>query len=102
MLNSADDRAVRWLWVKAYPRIMQVTLELPDELAAEAKRRGVSVESFVQKAVEDAVESKTDFEWIGPGPYTPQQAVQNIRELSKRLTLDGIKIKDLIHEGHKY
>jgi hypothetical protein len=81
---------------------MQITVDISEKVAARAEADGVSVESFVQKAVEDAVESKTDFEWVGPGPYTPQQAVQNIRELSKGLTLDGIKIKDLIHEGHKY
>ena len=35
-----------------------------------------------------------------PGP-SPAQAVADILELRKGATLGGLKIKDLIHEGHK-
>jgi Arc/MetJ-type ribon-helix-helix transcriptional regulator len=31
-----------------------------------------------------------------------QEAAARIRELRKGVTLGGLKIKDLIHEGHKY
>jgi len=33
---------------------------------------------------------------------TPQEAAAHIRELRKGVTLDGLKIQDLLHEGHKY
>jgi putative addiction module CopG family antidote len=31
-----------------------------------------------------------------------QEAAAHIRELRKGVTLGGLKMKDLIHEGHKY
>ena len=31
-----------------------------------------------------------------------QEAAARIRELRKGVTLGGLKIKDLLHEGHKY
>jgi hypothetical protein len=40
-----------------------------------------------------------------PGPtrtMTPAEAVADIRELRKGITLGGLKIKDLINEGRKY
>ena len=33
---------------------------------------------------------------------TPAEAVADILELRKGVTLGGLKIQDLIHEGHKY
>ena len=33
---------------------------------------------------------------------TPAEAVAHIRESRKGVTLGGLKIKDLIHEGHRY
>ncbi|HEX5413038.1 MAG TPA: hypothetical protein VFZ27_14400 [Terriglobia bacterium] len=33
---------------------------------------------------------------------SPAQAVAEILEIQKRNRLGGLKIKDLIHEGHKY
>jgi hypothetical protein len=33
---------------------------------------------------------------------TGQEAAAHIRELRKGVTLSGLKIKDLIHAGHKY
>ncbi len=32
----------------------------------------------------------------------PKEAARRIREISKGLSLGGLKIKDLIHEGHRY
>ena len=82
---------------------MPVTLELPEAVAIEAQAKGVAVETYVQELVQDSLAlKKQGWSRFGPGPYTPQEAVKNIRELSKRLTLGGIKIKDLIHQGHKY
>jgi hypothetical protein len=33
---------------------------------------------------------------------TTAEAVDHIRESRKGVTLGGLKIKDMIHEGHKY
>ena len=33
---------------------------------------------------------------------TPEEAVDDIRELRKGVTLGGIRIRDLINEGRKY
>jgi hypothetical protein len=84
---------------------MQILLEVPDELAAEAQSRGVSLESYVKEIVETARKPKAEIQWnrFGPGPYTPQEAGRNIRELSKRITLGGdVTLKKLIDEGRKY
>jgi hypothetical protein len=85
---------------------MQITLEIPDELATEAENRGVSVESYVKELVDVARKPRPEIKWrslsLGPGPYTPEEAVRNIRELRKKNTLGGLKIRDLINEGRKY
>jgi hypothetical protein len=82
---------------------MQITLELPDEVAAAAQAKGLAVEVFVREIVDEKLDlQRRGLVRFGPGPYTPEQAGRNIRELSKGLTLGGIKIKDLINEGRKY
>jgi hypothetical protein len=50
---------------------MQLTVNLPDEVAAEAQARGLSPESFVETLV---------VERIGPGGHTPESP----RDLSLR------------------
>ena len=37
-----------------------------------------------------------------PSKRTVAEAVAHIRESRKGVTLDGLRIKDLAHEGHKY
>lgn len=77
---------------------MQVTVNVPDRLAAEARARGVAVEVYIeQMLVRQLVgpESETSGKSVG-------EAIDRIRELRKQNTLGGLRIKDLIHEGHKY
>jgi hypothetical protein len=76
---------------------MTITVSVPDRLALEAQALGLSVEAFVERLAEQAAPSET---WI-PN-RTPAEAVAHIRESRKGVTLGGLKIKDLIHEGHKY
>ncbi len=77
---------------------MQVTVNVPDRLAAEARARGVSVEVYVEEMLVRQL--------IVPERETPQKSVgesiDRIRELRKQNTLGDLKTKDLIHEGHKY
>ena len=77
---------------------MQVTVNVPDRLAAEARARGVSVEVYVEEMLVRQL--------IVPEGGTPQkpvgEAIDRIRELRKQNTLGDLRTKDLIHEGHKY
>jgi hypothetical protein len=84
---------------------MQITIDVSEKVAAQAEADGLSVEAFVQRVVERAAirDAVLDLHRIPPGPYTPQEAGPNLRELSKSLTLgDDVTLKELIHEGHKY
>ena len=83
---------------------MTVTVSVPDQLAKQAAARGLSVEALVEQLAEQAAHGETEPRWVrfGPGPLTPEQAVDDIRELRKGATLGGVKIRDLIVEGRKY
>lgn len=77
---------------------MQVTVNVPDRLAAEARARGVAVEVYVEQMLVRqlvAPEGETPGKSVG-------EAIDRIRELRKQNSLGGLRIKDLIHEGHKY
>jgi hypothetical protein len=77
---------------------MQVRVNVPDRLAAEAQARGVSLEMYVEEMLAQQI--------IGPEGETLHEsvsdAIDRIRELRKQNRLGGLKTKDLIHEGHKY
>lgn len=77
---------------------MQVRVNVPDRLAAEAQARGVSLEMYVEEMLAQQI--------IGPEGETlhesVSEAIDRIRELRKQNRLSGLKTKDLIHEGHKY
>ena len=82
---------------------MQVTLTPHGEelLRAElARQAGSSPEQILERALERLAEEPPV-----PGTerkLTAAEAVDDILELRKGVTLGGLKIKDLIHEGHKY
>ena len=58
-----------------------------------------SAEEVVTRALETLAEKEPP----APTPtMTPAEAVADIRELRKGVTLGGLKIKDLINEGRKY
>lgn len=79
---------------------MQVTLTphgeelLKDQLA---RGLGRSPEEVVERALEKLAEQPS-----AGRKKTPAEAVAHIRESRKGVTLGGLKIKDLIHEGHRY
>jgi hypothetical protein len=81
---------------------MQVTVNIPDHLAAQVQARGLALEAYVQGlVVSDAAALKSRLVRLEPGPYSPAEAGRRIRELRKDNRLDGLKIKDLIEEGRK-
>jgi hypothetical protein len=78
---------------------MTITVRVPDELAAQAAGRGLSIEAYVEELAQQAARS----EKLSPRKRrTPAEAVEHLREIRKGVTLGGLKIKDLINEGRKY
>ncbi len=83
-----------------YAAPMQVTLTPHGEelLKAElARQAGRSAEEILERAIEKLAE-----EAPAERKRAPAEAVEHIRESRKGVTLGGLKIKDLIHGGHKY
>lgn len=77
---------------------MEVTIKVPDKLAAEARAHGVSVEVYVQEILaRQALETNGEQRL-----QSVQAAIKRIFELRKGNKLAGLRTKDLIHEGHKY
>jgi hypothetical protein len=84
---------------------VQVTVNIPDELAAQAREKGLSVEVYVEQVLAKqcgengntpgTIRSESDNAKI-------KDAIARMDELRKGVRLDGLKIKDLINEGRKY
>jgi len=71
---------------------------VPDQVAAEARARGVPVEVYVQEILAQQALSAA-----GDGRVQSAGAtIERILELRKGNRLAGLRTKDLIHEGHKY
>jgi hypothetical protein len=58
-----------------------------------------SPEEVIERALETLAQKGSV---LLPLSKTPAEAVADILEIQKRNRLGGLKIKDLIHEGHKY
>ena len=61
-----------------------------------------SPEEVIERALEKLAEKEPRPFRIGVSGKSPAEAVADILELRKEVRLGGLKIKDLIHEGHKY
>jgi len=77
---------------------MEVTIKIPDNLAAEARARGVSVEVYVQEILARQALDTSGEQRL----QSVRTAIERILELRKGNKLAGFRTKDLIHEGHKY
>ena len=81
---------------------MQVTLTPHGEelLKAQlARNAGSSAEQILERALETLAEAQP---LAAERKKTAAEAVAHIRASRKGVRLGGLKIKDLIHEGHKY
>ena len=58
-----------------------------------------SPEEVIARALETFSEEEPI---VVQGKKTPAEAVAHIRESRKGVTLGGLNIRDLIHDGHKY
>lgn len=74
---------------------IQLRPEIEAQLAAEAQDHGLALDQYIEKIVSGRAVAKIKQHSVG-------QAIDRIRELRKGNTLSGLKIKDLIHEGHRY
>lgn len=77
---------------------MQVTINVPDQLAEEARARGLSVKVYVEQMLARKALDATN----GARAESIGQAIDRIRELRKGNNLAGLRLKDLLHEGHKF
>lgn len=77
---------------------MEVTIKVPDKLAAEARAHGVSVEVYVQEILARQARETTGEQRL----EAVRRAIGRIFEMRKGNKLAGLRAKDLIHEGHKY
>ena len=76
---------------------MQITVNIPDELAVEAQKRGVGLESSVAEFLTQRLRTLPQ---AVPG-RSASEAVETILSIQKRNKLGGLKIEDLINEGRK-
>ena len=74
---------------------IQLQPEIEAQLAAEARARGVALDQYIEKIV-----ISRPVEVFGQSAVSG--AIDAIRELRKGNNLSGLRIKDLVHEGHKY
>ncbi len=86
---------------------MNTTIRLTphsEELLQEQLARGPyrSPEEVIERALETLAQKEYVPFRLGPSTKSPAEAVADILEIQKRNRLGGLKIKDLIHEGHKY
>jgi hypothetical protein len=78
-------------------RMIQIQFqpEVEAQLAAEAQARGLALDHYIEmivkaRSLEQVRQRSVD------------EAIDRIRVLRKGNKLSGLKIEDLIHEGHKY
>ncbi len=77
---------------------MQITVTIPDELAAQVQARGFALETYVR----DLVEEKLSQEQAVIGER--RKAVEAMLTFAQKhgFTTDGQDLKSMVHEGHKY
>jgi Arc/MetJ-type ribon-helix-helix transcriptional regulator len=75
-----------------------------EELLQKQLMRGPyrSPEEVIERALETLAQKESTSYQPGSAAKSPSEAVADILEIQKRNHLGGLKIKDLIHEGHKY
>ena len=81
---------------------MQVTINIPDELAAQVRARGLELDTYVSTLMAEELLRQSANQSSRPRQHSVSEAIDSIRILRKGNFLGGLKMKDLIHEGHKY
>ena len=77
---------------------MEVTINIPDNVADAARASGVPVEQYVQEIL-----ARQAGQTVAEGTVSSiNAAIDKILELRQDNNLAGLRTKDLIHEGHRY
>jgi Arc/MetJ-type ribon-helix-helix transcriptional regulator len=103
-----DEKAfsLRGMQNFAYTLLMSTIRLTPhsEELLQKQLARGPyrSPEEVIERALETLAQKESTPFHPGSAAKSPSEAVADILEIQKRNRLGGLKIKDLIHEGHKY
>jgi hypothetical protein len=81
-----------------YAFLMQVTVTIPDELAAQVQARGFILETYLR----DLMEERFSREPVQNGQR--REAVEAMLHFAEThgTTLGGLDLKSMVHEGHKY
>lgn len=76
---------------------MQVTVTIPDELAAEAEARGLALDAFVEKLIAERTVAEETL-------ANRREAVAAMRSFTGKyhVTLGDTDLRSTTHEGHKY
>lgn len=90
----------------AYNTLMSTTVRLTPHGEALLQKQLAngsyrSPEEVVERALETLAKDSEESH-LATSTRSPVEAVADIQENRKGVTLGGIKIKDLIHEGHKF
>jgi hypothetical protein len=72
--------------------------EVERRLAAQADACGIAFSEYLKELLVRQAERPAE----RTSRRAVAEAVERIRELRKGNKLEGLKIKDMIHEGHKY
>jgi hypothetical protein len=93
----ASEASVRAKALPAYTEPMQLTIHISDETVALLQSRGVETAAFIEQTVVRKAQSVS----LHPAPEAVVNAIDRILERRSRLTLNGLKIRDLIDKGRK-
>jgi hypothetical protein len=81
-----------FFYAACYPLSMQVTVEIPDELAAQVQARGQTPESYVRSLIDDAVRT-------APAPLPPAKPRMDLEEFFRGMAANSDKIPQLPDEA---
>jgi len=109
-------------WYSAAPfatlRAMQITVTIPDELAAQAQARGLALDRYLPELLAEDLATEAESRPAHP----VSEAIDNLRVLREQnaerrnaavdammqfaakhgFTTGGRDLKSMVHEGHKY
>ncbi len=87
---------------------MQITVTIPDELAAQAQALGLVLDSYLPELLAEDLAAESSVRLLvaqtdrDEGAARRHAAVDRIRALRQGNVLRDLKIKDLVEEGRKY
>ena len=85
---------------------MQITVTIPDELAAQAQARGLALDRYLPELLAEDLATEAESRPT-PTPSASERrhaAVEAMLGFAERygVTTGGQDLKSMIHEGHKY